>query len=68
MCFHRENKNFRFLTIAVCVDDLNIVQNQTKLQKNQIIKKGKLEMKYIGQTKFCLGLQNEHTQKSIKTF
>ena len=54
-----------FVIIAVYVDDLNIIGTQNEIQKASNYLKGEFEMKDLGQTKYCLGLQIEHSQKGI---
>jgi len=52
-----------FVIIAVYVDDLNIIGTQNEIQKASNYLKGEFEMKDLGQTKYCLGLQIEHSRK-----
>ena len=51
--------------IAVYVDDLNIVGTNNKIQEVVSYLKKEFEMKDLGKTKYCLGLQIEHTQSGI---
>ena len=53
------------MVIAVYVDDINIIGTQEEIQKASDYLKGEFEMKDLGQTKYCLGLQIEHSQKGI---
>ncbi|KAG7584130.1 Reverse transcriptase RNA-dependent DNA polymerase [Arabidopsis suecica] len=64
-CVFIKKTNSGFVIIAVYVDDLNIIGTQAEIQKATNYLKGEFEMKDLGQTKFCLGLQIEHTQKGI---
>ncbi|KAL0549821.1 hypothetical protein IC582_014310 [Cucumis melo] len=51
--------------IAVYVDDLNIIGSPEELSKAIEYLKKKFEMKDLGKTKFCLGLQIEHLADEI---
>ena len=48
------------MIIAVYVDDLNIIGTPEELQKAANCLKLEFEMKDLGRTRFCLGLQIEH--------
>ena len=50
-----------FVIIAIYVDDLNIIETQKEIQKATDYLKGEFEMKDLGQTQYCLGLQIEHS-------
>ena len=50
----------QFVIIAVYVDDLNIIGTLKELQKAANCLKLEFEMKDLGRTRFCLGLQIEH--------
>lgn len=54
-----------FAIIAVYVDDLNIIRTHEELIETITFFKNEFEMKDLGQTKFCLGLQIEHLAKGI---
>ena len=51
--------------MAVYVDDLNLVSTPEELTKTANYVNNEYEMKDLGKTKFCLGLQIEHTSKGI---
>ena len=51
-----------FAIIAVYVDDLNLVGTPEELTKTAEYLKKEFEMKYLGKTKFCIGLQIKHFQ------
>ena len=51
--------------MAVYVDDLNLVATPEKLTKTRNYLKNEFEMKDLGKTKFCLGLQIEHFLNEI---
>jgi hypothetical protein len=54
-----------FAIVAVYVDDLNIVGTPEELTKTADYLKNEFEMKDLGKTKFCLGLQIEHLPDGI---
>ena len=54
-----------FVIVLVYVDDLNIIENLEELIDTIKYLKNKFEMKDLGRTKFCLGLQIEHLSKGI---
>jgi hypothetical protein len=54
-----------FCIILVDVDDLNIIGHTNDIDEAHDYLKMKFEMKDLGRTKFCLGLQLEHLQKGI---
>jgi hypothetical protein len=49
----------------VCVDDLNIIGNEPDINETRHHLKTEFEMKDLGQTKFCLGLQLERFHSGI---
>ena len=49
-----------FAIITVYVDDLNLIRTSEELTKTAKYLKKEFEMKDLGKTKFCLGLQIEH--------
>ena len=51
--------------IAVYVDDLNIIGTNKEIQEVVLYLKEEFEMKDLGKTKYCLGLQIEHIQSGI---
>ena len=64
-CVFIKKTSSGFVIIAVYVDDLNIIGTKVEIQKASDYLKGEFEMKDLGQTKYCLGLQIEHSQKGI---
>ena len=54
-----------FAIVAVYVDNLNIVGTSEKLTKTTNYLKNEFEIKDLGKTKFCLGLQIEHISDGI---
>jgi hypothetical protein len=54
-----------FCIISVYVDDLNIIGHAKDIDEARNHLKKEFEMKDLGKTKFCLGLQIEHLQTGI---
>ncbi|XP_075088241.1 uncharacterized protein LOC142170270 [Nicotiana tabacum] len=54
-----------FVIIAVYVDDLNIIRTPGELPKAVDCLKKEFEMKYLGKTKFYIGLQIRHMKVEI---
>ncbi|KAL0392455.1 UNVERIFIED_CONTAM: Copia protein [Sesamum radiatum] len=54
-----------FVIIAVYVDDLNIIGSPEEIRQAADYLKSEFEMKDLGTTKYCLGLQFEHTKGGI---
>ncbi|KAK1434445.1 hypothetical protein QVD17_00187 [Tagetes erecta] len=51
--------------ITVYVDDLNIMGTRKEIHEAIALLKNEFEMKVLGKTKYCLGLQIEHTHNGI---
>ncbi|XP_070013532.1 uncharacterized mitochondrial protein AtMg00810-like [Nicotiana sylvestris] len=54
-----------FVIIAMYVDDLNIIRTSGELPKAVDCLKKQFQMKDLGKTKFCLGLQIEYMKDGI---
>ena len=54
-----------FAIIAVYVDDLNFIRTPKELIKTIDYLKKEFEMKDLGKTKYCLGLQIEHCSDGV---
>jgi len=54
-----------FAIIAVYVDDLNIIGTTKEIKEAREYLKKEFEMKDLGKTRFCLGLQIEYTKNGI---
>ena len=54
-----------FCIISVYVDHLNVIGTEDDIKEASTYLKSEFEMKDLGKTKFCLGLQLEHTQEGI---
>jgi hypothetical protein len=59
------NSATEFCIISVYVDDLNIIGHTKDIDKARNHLKTEFEMKDLGRTKFCLGLQLEHLHMGI---
>ena len=64
-CVFIKRSQSGFAIIAVYVDDLNIIGTSNELEKTAKYLMKEFEMKDLGQTKFCLGLQIEHLSNGI---
>ena len=64
-CIFIKKSGSEFAIIVVYVDDLNIIGNPKELLKAVDYLKKEFEMKDLGKTKFCLGLQIEHLKEGI---
>ena len=54
-----------FAIVTVYVDNLNLVGTSEELRKTTNYLKNEFEIKDLGKTKFCLGLQIEHISDGI---
>ena len=64
-CVFIKKSETGFAIIAVYVDDLNLVGTPEELTKTAEYLKKEFEMKDIGKTKFCIGLQIEHFPNGV---
>ena len=64
-CVSIKKSSSGFVIIAVYVDDLNIIGTQKEVDDDRTHMKEEFEMKDLGKTKFCLGLQIEHLRERI---
>ncbi|KAK2436707.1 putative mitochondrial protein [Trifolium repens] len=64
-CIFMKRLGNDFAIIAVYVDDINIIGTPKELSKAINCLKKEFEMKDLGKTKFCLGLQIEHLNNGI---
>ncbi|XP_059650054.1 secreted RxLR effector protein 161-like [Cornus florida] len=56
-CIFTNKSESGFVIVAVYVDDLNLVGTLDEIEKTATYLKKEFEMKDLGKTKFCLGLQ-----------
>ena len=54
-----------FAIIAVYVDDMNLIGTPGEVQKTAEYLKKEFEMKDLGKTKYCLGLEIEHRSNGV---
>ena len=64
-CVFIKKSETGFAIIAVYVDDLNLVGTPEELTKTAEYLKKEFEMKDLGKTKFCIGLQIEHFSNGV---
>jgi hypothetical protein len=64
-CMFIRKSTTRFCIISVYIDDLNIIGHTKDIDEAQNHLKTEFEMKNLGRTKFCLGLQLEHLHTGI---
>ena len=64
-CIFIKKSKTGFAIIVVYVDDLNLIGTPEELTRTTNYLKREFEMKNIGKTKFCLGLQIEHFPTGI---
>ena len=64
-CIFMKKSENGYVIIAVYVDDINIIGTPEELPKTVNCLKKEFEMKDLGKTKFCLGLQIEHLKNGI---
>jgi hypothetical protein len=64
-CVFVKKSSTEFCIISVYVDELNIIGNEHDINEARHHLKTEFEMKDLGQTKFCLGLQLEYLPTCI---
>ena len=64
-CVFIKKSEIGFAIIAVYVDDLNLVGTPEELTKTAEYLKKEFEMKDLGKTKFCIGLQIKHFPNGV---
>ena len=64
-CVFIKKSETGFAIIVVYVDDLNLVGTPEELTKTTEYLKKEFEMKDLGKTKFCIGLQIEHFPNGV---
>ena len=64
-CVFIKKSNSSFAIVAVYVDDMNLIGSPEELEKTAEYLKNEFEMKDLGKTKYCLGLQIEHLASGI---
>nr|GFA23499.1 putative RNA-directed DNA polymerase [Tanacetum cinerariifolium] len=64
-CVFIKKTTYEFTIIAVYVDDLNIIGTHKEINEVDVHLKEEFEIKDLGKTKYCLGLQIEHMPNDI---
>ena len=64
-CIFIKKSKTKFVIIIVYVDDLNLIETLEELTRTTNYLKNEFEMKDLGKTKFCLGLQIEHFPNGV---
>ena len=64
-CVFIKRFSSRFCIISMYVDDINIIGNLQNIDEARNHLKTEFEMKDLGKTKFCIGLQIEHLHSGI---
>ena len=64
-CVFIKKSNDRFCITSVYVDDLNIIGTARDIEDAMAYLKAEFEIKDLGKTKFCLGLQLEHLPEGV---
>ncbi|CAH9125250.1 unnamed protein product, partial [Cuscuta epithymum] len=64
-CVFIQRSESGFAIIAVYVDDLNIIGTPNEIENTAKYLMKEFEMKDLGRTKFCLGIQIEHLRNGI---
>ena len=64
-CVFIKRSSSEFCIIYVYVDNINIIGNSQNIDEARNHLKTEFEMKDLGKTKFCIGLQIEHLHSGI---
>ena len=64
-CVFIRTSHFGFAIVAVYVDDMNLIGSLAELEKIVVHLKSEFEMKDLGKTRYCLGLEIEHCSDEI---
>ena len=64
-CIFIKKSKTIFAIIVVYVDDINLIGTPEELTRTKNYLKKEFEIKDLGKTKFCLGLQIEHFPTGI---
>ena len=65
LCVFIKKSHSGFTIIAVYVDDMNLIETPAKLEEIVAHLKLEFEMKDLGKTIYCLGLEIEHCSDGI---
>ncbi|KAL5779849.1 hypothetical protein ACOSQ2_010586 [Xanthoceras sorbifolium] len=64
-CIFIKKSESGFAIVAVYVNDMNLIGTSEELLKTAEYLKREFEIKDLGKTKYCLGLENEHKPNGI---
>jgi hypothetical protein len=64
-CIFIKRDGKELVIVAIYVDDLNLFGTNKMLQETIRLLQRVFEMRDLGQTSFCLGLQFEHLERGI---
>ena len=64
-CVFIKKSELGFAILAIYVDDINLFETPEELTKTATCLKDEFEMKELGKTKYCLGVQIEHKSNGI---
>ena len=64
-CVFIKRTSTGFAIVVVYVDDMNIIGNLKEIDETVTYLKSEFEMKDLGKTRFCLGLELEHRETGI---
>ncbi|KAL6138174.1 hypothetical protein ACLB2K_063459 [Fragaria x ananassa] len=64
-CVFIKKSNSGFVIVAVYVNDMNLIGSPEELSRIAEYLKKEFEMKDLGKTKYCLGLQIEHSATGV---
>ncbi|KAM2657312.1 hypothetical protein EV1_012688 [Malus domestica] len=65
LCVFIKKSHFGFAIVAVYVDDINLIGTPEELARTTAHMKSEFEMKDLGKTRYCLGLEIEHRLDGI---
>ena len=64
-CIFTLTQNFEYMIVVVYVDDLNLIGSPTLCKHTETLLTAQFDMKLLGKTSFCLGLQFQHFPNGV---
>ncbi|KAM2074966.1 hypothetical protein ACFX1T_037915 [Malus domestica] len=64
-CVFIKKSHSKFAMVVVYVDDMNLIKTPAELEEITTHLKSKFEMKDLGKTRYCLGLEIKHCSNGI---
>ena len=64
-CIFTLTQNSQYLIVAVYVDDLNLIGSPALCKHTEALLTAQFDMKLLGKTSFCLGLQIQHFPNGV---